>query len=94
MTHYIIVKYTDEVTDKTDLFNRISNLFAEAGSICGINRIQLFPSCIEKAGRHDLMIKMEMEPEALKYFDASAVHQTWKEVFGRYIAEKTIFDCE
>lgn len=94
MTHYIIVKYTDEVTDKTGLYNRINELFSEAVSIRGIDRVEVFSSCIVGANRHDLMIKMELEPEALKLFDASDIHQTWKDIFGRYIAEKTIFDCE
>lgn len=94
MIHYIIVRYTNEVTDKTDLYLRISELFSQACSIPGIDRVQVFSNCVERANRHDLMIKMELEPEALERFDRSEIHKKWKDVFGCYIAEKTIFDCE
>ena len=94
MTHYIIVKFLDSVADKTSLCEPIRALFSPAAGIPGIHRIDVFPSCIDKTNRHDLMIRMEMAPEALAVFDASAIHQEWKTQFGRYIATKTIFDCE
>ena len=40
------------------------------------------------------MIKMDLSKEALKVFDNSEIHKRWKEEYGTYIANKTIFDCE
>ena len=45
-------------------------------------------------GEHDLMIEMEMDPEALPVYDASATHQEWKAKYGDAIQSKTIFDYE
>lgn len=92
MTHYIIVKFNGSVTNKQELFHQIEVLFLPAAQIEGIHQVELFPSCIGRPNRHDLMIRMEMEPEALAAFDASEIHRAWKEQFGGYIAEKTIFD--
>ena len=36
------------------------------------------------------MIEMEMDPEALPVYDASATHQEWKARYGKYIQTKTI----
>ena len=38
--------------------------------------------------------RMEMDPEALSVYDASADHQEWKAKYGKYIQTKTIFDYE
>ena len=38
--------------------------------------------------------EMEMDPEALPVYDASATHQEWKARYGKYIQTKTIFDYE
>jgi len=40
------------------------------------------------------MIEMEMDPEALPVYDASAAHQEWKAKYGDAIQSKTIFDYE
>ena len=94
MTHYIIVKFTDTVHDKGELIRQITHHFAPAADIPGIRQVQIFTSCIDRANRHDLMIKMDLEEEALDVFDASEIHRGWKENFGRYLETKTIFDCE
>ena len=47
-----------------------------------------------RSNRHDLMIEMEMDPEALPVYDASAAHQEWKAKYGDAIQSKTIFDYE
>lgn len=94
MTHYIIVKFTDTVTDKPALCRRIEALFQPAADMPGIHEVQLFTSCIDRPNRHDLMIRMDMEPEALETFDSSDIHRMWKEQFGPYVLTKTIFDHE
>lgn len=92
MTHYIIVKFHDNVADKPALCRRIEALFLPAAEMPGIHKVQLYPTCIHRPNRHDLMIRMEMEPEALAAFDASLIHQEWKEQFGPFVSSKTIFD--
>lgn len=94
MTHYIIIKWLDSVSAQDDLFNRISALFLPAGEIAGIHSVEIIPACIQSENRHDLMIRIAMEPDALARFDASEIHREWKVQFGPYLAAKTIFDCE
>lgn len=93
MIHYIIIKFIDTVSNKEELSNQINELFLRSYGITGIHQVEVFSSCIDKANRYDLMIKMELEPEALEDFDSSVIHQTWKEKFEKYLAAKTIFDC-
>lgn len=93
MTHYIIVKLLDSVSAQDDLFDRISALFSPAADIAGVHSVAVIPACIRSENRHDLMIRIEMEPEALARFDASEIHREWKDRFGQYLAAKTIFDA-
>lgn len=92
MIHYIIVKFNDTVTDKQDFYHQIEALFMPAAELPGVHGVQLYTTCIDRENRHDLMIRMELEPEALDVFDASPIHREWKERFGPYILSKTIFD--
>lgn len=92
MTHYIIVKLKDTVIDKQALCRQIEALFLPASGMPGIHGVQFFTSCIDRANRHDLMIRMEMEPEALETFDRSEIHLTWKTRFGPFVESKAIFD--
>ena len=41
-----------------------------------------------------LLIVLDMEPEALPLYDASAPHRLWKEEFGPLLVQKAIFDFE
>ncbi|MFV0238819.1 MAG: hypothetical protein ACK5H4_02095 [Lacrimispora sphenoides] len=94
MTHYIIVKFLDTVSNKEELISQINELFLRATEIPGIQQVQTFSSCIDRANRHDLMIKMVFEPDILNVWDSSEIHQKWKDDFGKYLAAKTIFDCK
>ncbi|WP_312426805.1 hypothetical protein [Lacrimispora sp.] len=93
MTHYIIVKFLDTVSNKEELINQINDLFSHATEIPGIQQVQTFSSCIDRANRHDFMIKMIFEPDTLSVWDSSEIHKKWKDDFGKYLAAKTIFDC-
>lgn len=93
MTHHIIVKFLDTVSNKEELINQIKDLFSHATEIPGIHQVQMFSSCIDRANRYDLMIKMVLEPETLNVWDSSEIHKKWKADFGKYLAAKTIFDC-
>ena len=93
MKHYIIVKFKDDY-DKEKLYISIKELFNKAIEIEGVKGLDVYTSCIDLPNRYDLMIKMDLSKEALKVFDNSEIHKRWKEEYGTYIANKTIFDCE
>lgn len=40
------------------------------------------------------MIEMSLTKESLELFDNSEIHKTWKDEYGKYIVNKTIFDCD
>lgn len=40
------------------------------------------------------MIEMVLTPQALELFDNSQIHKKWKTEYGKYIVNKTIFDCD
>ena len=70
----------------------------EQGDACGhqegVHTVNIYENVTPRPNRHDLMIEMEMDPEALPVYDASATHQEWKARYGKYIQTKTIFDYE
>lgn len=92
--HYIIVKYKDDVQNKAELLENIRRLYADAARIPGVMGAHVYPNCVNRDNRYDLMIVVDMDKSALPAWDASATHKTWKEDFGPFIALKTIFDRE
>ena len=93
MKHYIIVKF-DESVDANEMVSNIRELFNKALDINGVDKVEIYVSNINLPNRHDLMIKMSLSQIALELFDNSEVHKKWKSEYGRYIIQKTIFDCE
>jgi hypothetical protein len=93
MKHYVIVKFK-EGTDKAALLEPVRGIFEETLSIPGIHSLDLKTSCSERAGRYDLMIILDMDPEALPAYDVSEPHLRWKSQYGSMIEAKAIFDCE
>lgn len=45
-------------------------------------------------GRYSVMIEMNLSHEGLEAFDASEVHQEWKNTYGDRLESKAIFDCD
>lgn len=93
MKHYIIVKF-DKSVDANEMVSQIRELFHKALDINGVDKVEIYVSNIDLPNRHDLMIKMSLSQIALELFDNSEVHKKWKSDYGRYIIQKTIFDCE
>ncbi|MBQ7063625.1 MAG: hypothetical protein IJM90_01855 [Firmicutes bacterium] len=93
MKHHIIVKFT-EGTDVAALLAPVKAIFTETLSIPGIHGLELKTSCIHRPNRYDLMIVLDMDPEALPAYDASEPHHRWKEEYGHVVEAKAIFDCE
>ena len=72
----------------------IKKIFNRTKQIEGVHTVNIYENVTPRPNRHDLMIEMEMDPEALSVYDASADHQEWKAKYGKYIQTKTIFDYE
>ena len=92
MRHFIIVKWKDPAKMRSEI-PAIEALFYELTELSGIHSVRVLPCCIERPNRYDLMIVLEMEPDALPVWDACEVHHTWKKDFGALIESKAIFDC-
>ncbi len=93
MKHHIIVKFT-EGTDVNALLAPVEAIFKETLSIPGVHGLELKTSCINRPNRYDLMIVLDMDPEALPAYDASEPHHRWKTEYGSVVEKKAIFDCE
>ena len=99
MKHLIIVKFKENIWNREDAASRemladIKKNFNRTKQIEGVHTVNIYENVTPRPNRHDLMIEMEMDPEALSVYDASADHQEWKAKYGKYIQTKTIFDYE
>ena len=93
MQHYILAKF-HEGTDVSALLAPVSSIFHPVLSIPGIHSVRIKPSCSDRANRYDMMIRIDMDREALPAYDASAPHHLWKEQYSNLIEKKAVFDCE
>lgn len=99
MKHLIIVKFKENVWTRESEASRemladIREIFDQTQQIEGVHTVNIYENVTPRPNRHDLMIEMEMDPEALPVYDASAAHQEWKAKYGDAIQSKTIFDYE
>ena len=94
MKHCILAKWKETVSDKAALLAQVTALYRAADSISGVHSVQIYPCCIDRANRYNVMIVLDMDKEALPNWDASAVHHQWKGEYGALIEKKAIFDYE
>ncbi len=99
MKHLIIVKFKEnawnrEAAASREMLADIRAIFDRTKQIEGVRTVNIYENVTPRPNRHDLMIEMEMDPEALPVYDASEAHQEWKTKYGEYIQAKTIFDYE
>ena len=92
MKHHIIVKFTDDVTDKAALVREVRTMFDGEAKPEGVHSYSFVENCVARPNRYDLMIIVHMDADALANWDASTVHHRWKDEFGRFVAAKAIFD--
>ena len=91
MKHCILAKYRPEVYPRREeLLPRIREIFAPAAELPGVHRITVYPNCVARENRYDVLIVLDMASEALPVYDASAPHRLWKEEFGPLLAQKLI----
>jgi len=94
MKHYIIGKFTPEVSAPNDLIPRIREIFSSVIQIDGIHDVHILPNCVPRDNRYDVMIVIDMEASALEAYDHCESHRIWKEEFGPILEKKAIFDHE
>ncbi len=94
MKHCILAKYGPQVTDKEALLPRIREIFSAAGEIPGVRGASVYPNCVARDNRCDVLIVLDMDAEALPAYDVSEMHHTWKREFGPLLEKKAIFDFE
>ena len=96
MKHHILAKFLPEITpeDKTRMIPEIRTLFENTTAIEGIGGVSVYPNCVDRENRYDLMVVIEMDREALPAYDGCVWHKEWKNKYGPLLAGKAIFDCE
>ena len=94
MLHHILVKWTDEVTDKPALAAEVEALFQGVLSVDGVHDVSVPPNVINRPNRYDLLIRIDMDEAALPAYDECETHHRWKDHYGHLVAKKAIFDCD
>ena len=80
MKHCIIAKYTPQAYERRELE--------------GVSGVSVYPNCVARENRYDVMIVLEMDRDALPLYDDSEMHHRWKDEFGGLLEKKAIFDYE
>lgn len=95
MKHCILAKYTAAAYERREeLLGRIRELFSVAGDIPGVHGAAVYPNCVVRSNRYDVLIVLDMEEAALPLYDESPMHHRWKDEFGALLEKKAIFDFE
>lgn len=94
MLHHILVKWTDEVTDKPALASEVEALFQGILAVDGVHGVAVHPNVIQRPNRYDLLIRIDMDSSALPAYDDCPTHHQWKDIYGHLVAQKAIFDCD
>lgn len=94
MLHHILVKWTDAVTDKAVLAAEVEALFQGVLQVEGVHGVTVHPNVIDRPNRYDLLIRIDMDAQALPAYDDCPTHHRWKDEYGHLVAKKAIFDCD
>lgn len=94
MKHHIICKFNDTVEDKDIIASEAEMLFKKLENTNGINKVDVYRNCTDLPNRFDIMIVIDMEKNALKYYNDCEVHKYWKAEYSGFLESKAIFDYE
>ena len=94
MLHHILVKWKERPADPAPMYAAIHALFQETLAIPGVHKAELIPNIIDRPNRYDLLIRIDMDVDALPAYDDSEPHHRWKEDYGHLLDKKAIFDSE
>ena len=92
MKHCILVKFIKSFDWQSEL-SKIATIF-DSININGVHKTEYLVNCIDRENRYDLLIRIDMEKEALEKYDMSENHHIWKKSYSKYIEKKAIFDYE
>ena len=66
MKHCILAKYTvDAYSRRAELLPRVREIFSAAADIPGVTGAEVFPNCVDRPNRYDVLIVLEMALDAL-----------------------------
>lgn len=75
MKHCILAKFTPEAkAQRAALLPRIREIFSAAADIPGVHGAEVIPNCVDRDNRYDVLIRLDMDREALSLYDVSAMH--------------------
>lgn len=75
MKHCILAKYTaDAYSRRAELLPRVREIFSAAADIPGVTGAKVFPNCVDRSNRYDVLIVLEMARDALAAYDLSLIH--------------------
>ncbi|MDO4623657.1 MAG: Dabb family protein [Eubacteriales bacterium] len=96
MKHCILAKFRSDVdaAEKKALLPELESLFAPLLDIEGIHKVEVIPNVVDRSNRYDILIRIDMDRDALETYDASEPHHDWKEEYGAYLEKKAIFDYD
>ncbi len=98
MKHCILIKYMPSVTGREALEPAIRTLFEGLvngpESVRGVHGVDVIANTVDRGNRFDLLIRIDMERNALPDYDESAIHRRWKTEYGPLLEKKAIFDYE
>lgn len=74
MKHCILAKFTPEAkAQRAALLPRIREIFSAAADIPGVHGAEVIPNCVDRDNRYDVLIRLDMDREALPLYDVSAM---------------------
>ncbi len=73
---------------------RVSGDILRRGGYSGVHGAEVIPNCVDRDNRYDVLIRLDMDREALSLYDVSAMHHRWKDEFTPLLEKKAIFDHE
>ena len=95
MKHCILAKFTPAAkAQRAALLPRIREIFSAAADIPGVHGAEVIPNCVDRDNRYDVLIRLDMDREALSLYDVSAMHHRRKDEFTPLLEKKAIFDHE
>lgn len=75
MKHCILAKFTPAAkAQRAALLPRIREIFSAAADIPGVHGAEVIPNCVDRDNRYDVLIRLDMDREALSLYDVSAMH--------------------
>ena len=94
MKHWCLAKFRPEAGYWRAYLPQIREIFSAAGDIPGVHGAEVIPNCVDRDNRYDVLIRLDMDREALSLYDVSAMHHRWKDEFTPLLEKKAIFDHE